>query len=61
MFSEEIIQYSRTFAPQIQMSWKQAHPHLLVKSFPEHQEHDLKHPGLVDLITIKQNKTNYLP
>jgi hypothetical protein len=22
-----------------------------------HQEHDLKHPGSVDLITIKQNKT----
>jgi hypothetical protein len=24
-FSEEIIQYSRTFAPQVQLSWNQAH------------------------------------
>jgi len=34
MFSEEIIQYSRTFAPQVQMSWNQAHaPVLIEKSF----------------------------
>jgi hypothetical protein len=26
------------------------------KAFQTHQEHDLKHPGLVDLITTKQNK-----
>jgi hypothetical protein len=35
-FSEEIIQYSRTFAPQVQTSWNQAHAApLLIKSFPK--------------------------
>jgi len=29
IFSEEIIQYSRTFAPQVQMSWNQAHAPLI--------------------------------
>jgi hypothetical protein len=33
--SEKIIQYSRTFAPQVQTSWHQAHAPLLVKSFPK--------------------------
>jgi hypothetical protein len=33
----------------------------LSKAFQKHQEHDLKHPGLVDLIITKRNKTNYLP
>ncbi len=26
------------------------------RAFQRHQEHDLKHPGLTDLITTKQNK-----
>ncbi len=34
IFSEEIVQYSRTFAPQVQTSWDQAHSPLLVQSFP---------------------------
>jgi hypothetical protein len=29
--------------------------------FQRHQEHNLKHPSSIDLITTKQNKTNYLP
>ncbi len=29
------------------------------KTFQRHQEYNLKHPGSVDLITIKQNITNY--
>jgi hypothetical protein len=33
----------------------------LLRAFERHQEHDLKHPGSVELITTKQNKTNYLP
>ncbi len=33
--SEEIIQYSRIFARQVQMSWNQAHAPLLVESFPK--------------------------
>ncbi len=39
------------------------HPSSL-RAFQRHQEHDLKHPGSVDLITTKQNKQNkpnYLP
>ncbi len=35
IFSEEIIQYSRTFALQVQTSWNQAHAPLLVKNFPK--------------------------
>jgi hypothetical protein len=35
IFSEEIIQYSRTFAEQVQTSWNQAHAPLLVESFPK--------------------------
>jgi hypothetical protein len=35
IFSEEIIQYSRTFVPQFQTSWNQAHTPLLVESFPK--------------------------
>ncbi len=51
---KKIIQYSRTFVPQVQTSWNQAHAPLLVKSFQRHQEHNLKHPGLVNLIVTKQ-------
>jgi hypothetical protein len=32
MFSEEIIEYSRTFALQVQTQWNQAH------ALPPHQE-----------------------
>jgi hypothetical protein len=35
IFSEKIIQYLRTFAPQVQTSWNQAHAPLLVESFPK--------------------------
>jgi len=31
----EIIQYSRTFAPQVQTSWNQAHARLHDESFPK--------------------------
>jgi hypothetical protein len=34
----------------------QAHAPLLVKSFPKTPRTPSKHPGLVDLITTKQNK-----
>jgi hypothetical protein len=39
---------------------KPMHPSLS-RAFQRHQEHDLKHPGLLDFITTKQNKINYLP
>jgi hypothetical protein len=53
----EIIQYERTFAPQVQMchGTKPMHPSSS-RAFQRHQEHDLKHPSSVDLITTKQNK-----
>jgi len=35
IFSEKIIQYSKTFAPQVQTSWNQAYAPLLVESFPK--------------------------
>ncbi len=35
IFSEKIIQYSKTFALQVQTSWKQAHAPLLTKRFPK--------------------------
>ncbi len=35
IFSEEIIQYSRTFALQGQLSWNYAHAPLLIESFPK--------------------------
>ncbi len=35
IFSEEIIQYSRTFAMQVQTPWNQTHAPLLLKSFPK--------------------------
>jgi hypothetical protein len=31
------------------------------RAFQRYQEDNLKHPSSVDLITTKQNKTNYLP
>jgi len=34
---EKIIQYSRTFAPQVQTPWNQADAPLLVESFPKKQ------------------------
>ncbi len=34
IFSEEIIQYSKTFASQVQTPWNQAHAPLLIESFP---------------------------
>jgi hypothetical protein len=34
---------------------KPMHPYAS-KAFRRHQEHDLKHPSLMDLITTKQNK-----
>ncbi len=56
IFSEKIIQYPRTFGPQIQMSWNQAHAPLLIKSFPKTPRTWSEASQLMDLITTKQNK-----
>ncbi len=61
IFSEEIIQYSRTFAPQVQTLCNQAHAPLLVESFPKTPRTSSKASDSMDLITTRQNKTNYLP
>jgi len=64
IFSEEIIQYSRTFAPQVQ-TWMERSPctapHWELSKDTKNTIR--KNPGLVDLISTKakQNKTNYLP
>jgi len=55
--SEEIIHYSRTFVSKSKChGTKTMHPSLSW-AFQRHQEHELKHPGSVDLITTIQNKT----
>ncbi len=63
IFSEEIIQYSRTFASQVQTLWKQADAPLLLKSFP-------KRPRMWSEASwfsgshkykTKTKQTNYLP
>ncbi len=64
IFSEEIVQYSRTFAPQVQASWNQAHGPLLIKSFPKTPRtwsSEASWFGGSHIDNTKQNKTNYLP
>jgi hypothetical protein len=34
-FNEKIIQFSKTFALQVQTSWNQAHAPFLIESFPK--------------------------
>ncbi len=60
---EEIIQYSTTFARQVQTSWNHAHAPLLVDSIPKTprtQSEASWFSGSQNYKT-KQNKTNYLP
>jgi hypothetical protein len=61
-FSEEIIQYSRTFAWQVQMLSNQAHAPLLIKSFPKTPRTRSEASGFGGWHKYKQNKqTNNLP
>jgi len=60
MINEEIIQYSRTFALQVQMSWNQAHASLLVESFPK-TPRTRSEAFQVGWIFINTNKTNKQP
>jgi hypothetical protein len=52
IFSEKIIQYSRTFALPVKKSLNQItmRPSSSSRAFQRHQEQELKHPHLVDLI-----------
>jgi len=62
IFSEKIIQYSKTFASQVQTPWNQANTPSSSRAFQRDQEHNLKHPGSVDLLSTKKTKqANYLP
>jgi hypothetical protein len=58
IFSENIIQHSRTFALQVQMSWNQAHAPLLFKSFPKTPRTWAEASGFDGSHIYK---TNYLP
>jgi len=63
IFNKEIIQYSKTFAPQVQTPWNQAHAPLLVKSFPKtpRTRSEASQFGGSHNYKTNQNKTNYLP
>jgi hypothetical protein len=65
IFSHDLIE--KSFNVQKKLHYKSKrygtkpmHPSLS-RALQKHQEHDLKHPSLVDLIIAKRNKTNYLP
>jgi hypothetical protein len=47
--------------PKHHATKKPMHPSSSPRAFQRHQDHNLKHPGSVDLIRTKQNKTNYRP
>jgi hypothetical protein len=61
IFSEKIIQHSRTFAPQVQMSWNQAHAPLLIESFPKRRRTQSEASRFGGSHNFKQNKTNKRP
>jgi hypothetical protein len=61
IFSDEIIQYSRTFALQVQTPWNQAHAPLVVESFPKTPRTQSEASQFGGSYKYKQNKTNKLP
>jgi hypothetical protein len=61
IFNEKIIQYSRTFAPQVQTSWNQAHAPLLIESFPKRPRMRFEAFLFGGFDKYKQNKTNKVP
>jgi len=60
IFGEEIIQYSRTFALQVQTSWNQAHACLLVESFPKTPRTQPEASQFGGCHNYKTKQTNYL-
>jgi hypothetical protein len=56
-----MIQYSRTFAPQVQMPWNQADAPLLLESFPKRPRTRSKASQFTGSHKCKQNKTNKQP
>jgi hypothetical protein len=57
---KKIIQYSRTFAVQLQTSWNQADAPLLLESFPKRPRTQSEASGFGENHKYK-NKTNKLP
>ncbi len=62
IFNEKIIQYSKTFAPQVQTSWNQAHAPLLIERFPKtpRKRFESSQFGGSHKYKIKQNKLPFI-
>jgi len=61
IFSEKIIQYSRTSTPQIKTTWNQTNAPLLLESFPKRSRTWSEASQFGGSHKYKQNKTNKLP
>jgi hypothetical protein len=61
IFSEEIIEYSKTFASQVQTSGNQADAPLLIESFPKTPRTQSQASQFSGPHKYKQNKTNKQP
>jgi hypothetical protein len=60
IFSEEIIQYSRTFASQVQTAWNQGHSPLLIESFPKTPRTRSETPWFSRSHNYKTKQTTFL-
>jgi hypothetical protein len=60
IFSEKIIQYSRTFAPQVQTSWNQANAPLPLKSYPKRPRTQYEAFWFAGSHKHKTKQTNYI-
>jgi len=62
IFSEEIIQYSRTSTLQVQTPWNQADAPILLQSFPQRPRtrSEASWFGWISLVQTKQNKQTTL-
>jgi hypothetical protein len=60
IFSEEIIQYSRTFASQVQTSWNQANAPLPLKRYPKRPRTQYEAFWFAGSHKHKRKQTNYL-
>jgi len=58
---KKIIQYSRTFAPQVQTSWNQADAPLLLESFPKRPRTQFEASRFGGSHKHEKNKTNKQP
>jgi hypothetical protein len=61
IFTEEIIQYSKTFTWHVQMPWNQASAPLLLQSFPKRSRTQSEASRFSGSCKYKTKQTNYLP